>query len=111
MRRRLLLAGIALVWWVGASWAAANGHGYHWWRVALVVLFVVTLAMLFVDAPRLPRWAAAVGGVAALVAVVVTTQHFNDGYHGSTAWADAFACVFFAGVLAVEFALVPARTT
>ena len=110
MRRRLILAVLALAEWVGASWAAVNGNGYDWWRVALILLFVLTLALLFVDAPRLPRWAAAVGAGAALVAVVVTTQHFNDGYSGSYAWADAFACVFFAGVLAAMLALVPPRT-
>jgi hypothetical protein len=99
--RRLLLAGVALVWWVGASWATANGDGYAWWRVALILLFVVTLGLLFVDAPQLPRWAAAVGGAAALVAVLVATQ---------AGARNLFACVFFAGVLAAEFALVPPRT-
>jgi hypothetical protein len=102
MRRRLLLACVALAWWVGASWAAVNGEDYHWWRVALILLFVVTLALLFVDAPRLPRRAAAVGGVAALAAVLVATQ--------AGVARDVLACVFFAGVLAVELALIPART-
>jgi hypothetical protein len=107
--RRLLLAFVALAWWMGAAWAGVNGAGYDWWRVARGLLFVVTLVLLFVDAPRLPRWVAAVGGALALVAVLLTTQHFNDGYRGSTAWADALACVFFAGVLAAELALVPPR--
>ena len=109
MRRRLVLATIALAEWMGASWATVNGHGYDWWRVALIVLFVVTLSMLFVHTPQLPRWTAAAGGAAALVAVLLTTQHFNDGYTGSYAWADALACVFFAGVLVAELALVPPR--
>jgi hypothetical protein len=107
--RRLVLAGVALAEWMGAAWAGVNGAGYDWWRVALIVLMVMTLMMLWMNPPRVPRWGAAVGGAAAVVAVLVTTQRFNDSYRGSYAWPDLLACVFFAGVAAAEWALVPPR--
>jgi uncharacterized BrkB/YihY/UPF0761 family membrane protein len=104
--RRAVIAVVALAEWMGAAWASVNGEGYHWWRVALLVLMVMTLAMLFLDTPELPRWAAAAGAVAAVVAVVLTTQHFNDSYRGTYLWPDVLACVFFAGVASVELVLL-----
>jgi hypothetical protein len=104
--RRLVIAVVALAEWMGAAWAGVNGGGYDWWRVALLLLMVLTLALLFVDTPALPRWTAAAGAVAAIVAVLLTTQHFNDSYRGSYVWPDLLACVFFAGVATAELALL-----
>jgi hypothetical protein len=104
--RRAAIAVVALAEWMGAAWAGVNGDGYDWWRIALLLLMVLTLALLFVDTPELPRRAAAAGVVAALVAVVLTTQHFNDSYRGSSVWPDLLACVFFAGVATAELALL-----
>jgi hypothetical protein len=104
--RRAVIGVVALAEWMGAAWAGVNGAGYDWWRVALLLLMVLTLALLFVDTPQLPQWAAAAGVVAALVAVVLTTQHFNDSYRGSYVWPDLLACVFFAGVAAAELVLL-----
>jgi hypothetical protein len=104
--RRAAIAVVALAEWMGAAWANVNGDGYDWWRVALLLLMVLTLALLFVDTPALPRWTAAAGLAAALLAVVLTTQHFDDSYRGSYVWPDLLACVFFVGVAAAELALL-----
>jgi peptidoglycan/LPS O-acetylase OafA/YrhL len=104
--RRAAIAVVALAEWMGAAWANVNGDGYDWWRVALLLLMVLTLALLFVDTPELPRWTAVAGVLAGLVAIVLTTQRFNDSYRGSYVWPDLLACVFFAGVAAAELALL-----